>query len=390
MRGDHRANGGFGITVHLRDRIDTALELGCEGLVEARLDDVGTGTGGSHRHEHVAFPHGGDSTAAWRGSLPLRAAYRRCSIRKASVPTLPGVKGALLALAGAAVSVLAFPPFGPGWLIVIGVTLFLFALRTASGRRQGLLYGSLYGLGFFGGLIWWLSELGLIAVIPLVIVQGAFLAIYGWWMGRYQATSPVVWLTLATGGWAVMELIRFRLPVGGFTWGSAGYALSDQAWARLGAPLIGTSGWTVLIVAFAATVVLLILERQWIPIAIGVTVLFFVPTMGEAVGSAAGGRASSRVCRWPSSRGRHRVPSPTARPNERLRTYRAASRIDQDHRTRGSVESGGVVGGLNRLGERRSGAETPRSVRRSETEARRIGAWILVGSDRPLDARDLG
>ncbi|MDP9144937.1 MAG: hypothetical protein M3N43_09640, partial [Actinomycetota bacterium] len=138
--------------------------------------------------------------------------------------------GGLLVIAGAVVSVLAFPRLGPGWLILPGVAMFLAGLRTAGSRKQGLLYGAFYGLAFFGGLLWWFSELGLIAVIPLVIVQAAFPAAYGWWLARYNDRSSGTWFLLAVGGWALIELIRYYFPFNGFEWGAAGYALSDQGW----------------------------------------------------------------------------------------------------------------------------------------------------------------
>ena len=98
--------------------------------------------------------------------------------------------GALLVVVGAIVSVLAFPRFGPGWLILPGTALFLAGLHMARGRGQGLLYGSLHGLIFFFGVIWWIGELGLVAVIPLAVVMAAFHAINGWWLAKYNDRSP--------------------------------------------------------------------------------------------------------------------------------------------------------------------------------------------------------
>ena len=137
--------------------------------------------------------------------------------------------GGLLVLAGAALSALAFPRIGPGWLILPGIALFLAGLRMARSRAQGLLYGALYGLTFFGGLIWWIGELGLVAVVPLVVAFAGFHVLYGWWLSGYNDRTPGIWLALAVGGWALMELIRSYFPFNGFEWGAPGYALSDQA-----------------------------------------------------------------------------------------------------------------------------------------------------------------
>ncbi|MGD2042862.1 MAG: hypothetical protein PVJ28_04370, partial [Acidimicrobiia bacterium] len=123
------------------------------------------------------------------------------------------------ALVAAVFSVLAFPPFGPGILIVPGITMFLVAIRFCDSRREAFWIGWLYGTAFFGGFMWWLAELELIALV-LVPVQGLFFAVFAWWLARYNRTSPGRWLALAVGGWGFMELIRYHYPVGGIEWGA--------------------------------------------------------------------------------------------------------------------------------------------------------------------------
>ena len=115
------------------------------------------------------------------------------------------MKTLLLALAGGVVSFLAFPPFGPGWLIVAGLALFLWSLRTATTRRQGFWVGFAYGLVFFSGFMWWLSQLELIALI-LIPVQALFLAVFGWWLAGHGDKPSPTWLLLAVGGWALMDI----------------------------------------------------------------------------------------------------------------------------------------------------------------------------------------
>ncbi len=289
--------------------------------------------------------------------------------------------GALLVVAGAVVSVLAFPRFGPGWLILPGVALFLTGLRRAPDRRQGLLLGLLYGLAFFGGLIWWLSELGLLAVLPLVVVQAAYFGAYGWWLSRYNGRSPGVWYLLAVGGWALMESIRYRFPVGGFEWGAAGYALSDQAWARAMAPLLGTSGITVLVVATTAMLVIVVEghRRRWLLwSAIGLLLL----TLG---GWAWNAPTPDPIASLDVAIVQGSTPCPFEHcpPNERLGTFQqhleltrriAPGSADLVIWSEGSTGSSNADPVLNpEIGAAIAG------------EARRIGAWFLVGSDRPLN-----
>jgi apolipoprotein N-acyltransferase len=288
------------------------------------------------------------------------------------------VIGGLLVLAGAALSALAFPRMGPGWLILPGTALFLAGLRMAKGRAQGLLYGAIYGLTFFGGLIWWLSELGLIAVLPLVIEQTVFLAAYGWWLARYHDRSAGTWFLLTVGGWALMELIRYRFPVGGFEWGAAGYALSDQTWARALAPSYGTTGVTVMTVMAAAGVVSLFRKpRNW-------WVLAPLPLL--VIGSWAIGAGQPIIDLETQTvaivQGSTPCPFEHCPPDERLRTFEQHLELTKQ------IEPGSVF--LVVWSEGSTGSFNADPVQNPEVgaaiaaEARRIGAWFLVGSDRPI------
>ena len=191
------------------------------------------------------------------------------------------MKAVLLAAAGAVVSVLAFPPYGPGWLVLIGATLFLTALRLVETRKQGLVVGAVYGFIFFGWLLSWLAQLELIALI-LVPVEAAFFVAYGWWLVKYNDRSPGVWLTLALGGWAFMEWIRYYFPTGGFEWGAAGYALSDAWVTSAPATLIGTSGLTLLVVLLAGCTAQLILRRSGVGTYAGLGLIVGILTLTSA------------------------------------------------------------------------------------------------------------
>jgi apolipoprotein N-acyltransferase len=289
------------------------------------------------------------------------------------------VAGGLLVLAGAVISALAFPRIGPGWLILPGIGLFLAGLRMASSRAQGLLYGSLYGLMFFGGVIWWIGELGLVAVVPLVVAFAAFHALYGWWLTKYNNRPPGVWLALAVGGWALMELIRYRFPFHGFEWGAAGYALSDQVWARNYAPIYGTTGVTVLAVLLVASVIAISRKpRTWWVIAplgillVGGLVPLYVQEEGDYSGIPVAIVQGSTPC-----------PFEHCPPDERLRTFEQhleLTRTIGPGSVRLVVWSEGSTGGLNA-----DPVQNPEVGEAIAEEARRIGAWFLVGSDRPLN-----
>jgi apolipoprotein N-acyltransferase len=292
------------------------------------------------------------------------------------------VAALLLVLVGSVVSVLAFPPFGPGWLILFGMTATMAGFRLVKGRCHGLLVGSVHGLAFFGALLWWIGELGLVAVAPLVVFQAAYHALYGWWLGRYHRLPGWRWLPLAVGGWGLMELARYHIPLLGLEWGGAGYALSDQSWARWIAPYAGNSGITVLVVGVGALLALEALRvSSWrsrltvlAPLLLvamaGSTQLFSTTTPGDGY-------------RVAIVQGSTPCPFEHCPPDERLRTYQ------QHLALTGEIEPGSVD--LVVWSEGSTGSVNADPVRNPEIgeaialQARRIGAWFLVGSDRTLN-----
>jgi apolipoprotein N-acyltransferase len=290
------------------------------------------------------------------------------------------MKPLALALLGAALSVLAFPPFGPGFLVLPGIALFLISVRMVENRRQGLLVGSIYGLAFFGGLMWWLAELELLALI-LVPVQAAFLAIYGWWLSRYHDYPPGTWLTLAVGGWAVMELIRYHFPVGGLEWGAAGYALSDNVWARQPAAVIGTTGLTIVVVLIAALLAQTFTRASgratlWgslivVLIVAGSSTWWMVHGLDD-VGAPVTIVQGSTPC-----------PFEHCPPDERLRTYEQHLELTRNL----EPETAGLVV----WPEGSTGSTNADPVNNEEIgqaiaeQARRLGSRFVVGGDRVVD-----
>ncbi|MDX1468073.1 MAG: apolipoprotein N-acyltransferase [Acidimicrobiia bacterium] len=288
------------------------------------------------------------------------------------------MKAVFLVLVGAVVSVLAFPPFGPGILIVPGVALFLWGLRATGSHRQGLTLGAIYGVVFFGGLMWWLSVLDPLALI-LIPAQTAFLAAFGWWLARYRQLPSGTWFLLAVGGWGLMELLRYNFPFGGLEWGAAGYALSDLLATRLPAGVIGTSGLTILAVALSATAALAV-ERTWHPwlwLVPGAVALVYALAVVQQLPNLDGPAPDVAIVQ-----GSTPCPFEHCPPNERLRTYQQHLALTQQ------IEPGSVQ--LVVWSESSTGATNADPVLNPGVgeaigaEAERIGAWMLIGGDRQL------
>jgi apolipoprotein N-acyltransferase len=296
-----------------------------------------------------------------------------------SVSTLLSVRSALFALVGGGLTVLGFQPFGMGVVVVAGVALFLVGVRLAGSGGQAVLVGMLYGLAFWGGLMWWLAELHWTA-LTLAPVQAVFPAALAWWLHRHRQAPAMAWVTLATGGWAVMELLRYRIPVGGQEWGALGYSLAGVAPARNLASIIGTSGLTVLLAGAGAAVAREVARessrtlRHTVGIGLLATLLL----------SVAGGIYQPVGDPIPVAIVQGSTPCPfeDCPPNERLRTFL------QHLELTGTIEPGSVR--LVVWPESSSGSVNADPVANPEigamvaAEARRLGAWMMIGSDRPL------
>lgn len=158
------------------------------------------------------------------------------------------------AAAGLALA-LSFPPTGWAAFAVPAVAVFLGILRALPSRRLAWGSGAAFGVAYFGALFPWIGELGLVALIPLVLTEAAFTTVYAGVLHRFREVSPVRWYAVAVGGWALAELVRERFPLGGFPWGMLGYTVAGSAPLREAARWIGTSGWSVLLAAAAAGLV---------------------------------------------------------------------------------------------------------------------------------------
>ncbi len=281
-----------------------------------------------------------------------------------------------LAAGGAVVSVLAFPPYGPGWLVLIGVALLMTALRGAGTRTLGLAVGAIYGLVFFGWLMWWLVELEVIA-LALVPLQAAFLAAYGWWLTGHNHRSPGAWLTLAVGGWGFMELIRYYVPFGGLEWGAVGYALSDHIWTRFPAAVVGTSGLTLTVVLIGALVAQLVSRKTGRATLIGGMAVVVV--LAGSLGWWASAAAFAFVQPATIVQGSTPCPFEDCPPDERLSTFQQHLALTQslDSDAGLVVWAEGSTGSINA-----DPVNNPEIGKAISEQAQRLGSRFVVGGDR--------
>jgi apolipoprotein N-acyltransferase len=172
----------------------------------------------------------------------------------------------LAAVLSAVLMWLAFPPVDFGVLVFVAPVPLLWALRTASSAWRGAGTGLVFGVVFFGATLSWLRVLGVVAWIPLVVVMAVGAGLCALVIAAAREWTPWRWWIVAGGAWALWEFLRARWPFGGFPWGSTGYPIGTMAWPRGSAQWIGASGWSVIVVAVAAGIVLAVTEREWRPL----------------------------------------------------------------------------------------------------------------------------
>jgi apolipoprotein N-acyltransferase len=195
----------------------------------------------------------------------------------------------LVALSGAALA-LAFPEPGLGPLAWIAIApLLTFTTGNSAGRGARL--GFVFGLCFFGALLYWISIIGFLAWAVLVLLQAAFLGLFGGlWATSSRVGGSAARIGLAAACWVAIEFIRSLVPVGGFTWGQLAQSQTEIDWLLPVAALGG--GWLVaaFVVGLNAAIVEIVaqarlLKRPAMAPALIILTLLLVPAAVPASGA---------------------------------------------------------------------------------------------------------
>lgn len=181
---------------------------------------------------------------------------------------------------------LAFPPVGIGVLVFVAPVPLLLALRSAKSGAEASLLGYLFGLVFFTSLVWWVAISTRVGAPILFLFMPLYVAPYAWLVWRTRDWTPWRWWIVAVGGWTAMEWVRGTFPFGGFPWGNLGIGVGDVAPLRATAQWIGESGLSVLAIGVAAGLTMAILRRRYtwamVPVVLalllGVAGALFPPT----------------------------------------------------------------------------------------------------------------
>jgi apolipoprotein N-acyltransferase len=279
-------------------------------------------------------------------------------------------------LASALLMWLAFPPVDWGVLIFIAPAPLLWAMRRVTTAREAGWLGFLFGFVFFGSLLWWIKILGFVAWLPIALIMALFTTAWALVMYSGRHFSMWRWWILASGSWALMEFLRARIPFGGFPWGAAGYPVGTLAWPRSAAQWIGASGWSVIVIGLAASVVVMFdRDSDRRPLELSLAVIVTFTFLGAIFSPDANGQAVRVAVVQGNS------PCPRIHcEDEKLRIYNAhlaiTAEIPDD-----SADL--IVWGEDSFG----GALNPTfngDVRRAMgAEAIRVGGYLIAGGTRP-------
>ena len=141
------------------------------------------------------------------------------------------------ALVSGAALAFAFPE--PDLFFLAWVALApLLVVAGDVGPGRGLLLGLVFGIAFFGTLLYWISIVGWLAWGILILLQAAFLGLFGALWALLRARLPA-WagVVAAAALWVVVEYVRTRVPLGGFSWGQLAQSQHNATW------ILETAGW---------------------------------------------------------------------------------------------------------------------------------------------------
>ena len=262
-------------------------------------------------------------------------------------------------------------------MVVPAIALFLVAIRQAERPGHAWGAGGAFGIVFFSFLFPWLAELGVIALLPLVAVQAFFPFVFARGLYAVRFRPAVEWVAVATAGWGLMEYLRERMPLGGFGWGMAGYPIGEYAPLRDATQWIGTSGWSMVLVAASAALAVWATER---PLDTRLVVPFALIGLLGLGGAAFGPETDGPEIRTVIVQGSSPCPGQRC-SGERAATYAASLELTA------AIEPGSadlVVWPEGSTGFNVDPILDPEVGRAISEQADRISAVLLAGGDRPV------
>jgi len=181
-----------------------------------------------------------------------------------------------LAILSGILLIFAFPPFNLSGLAFVGLVPLLIVLKLEEGLLKSFIFSFLTGIIFFGGLLFWITEIKLYQVpawmlpigwILITLVFGSYIGFFGLivnWLGQtskaefskakfcFRGLTPILWVSI--------EFIRAIFPLGGFPFGILGYSQYQNLMLIQIVDKTGILGISFLIVLVNTTVTLVLFQ----------------------------------------------------------------------------------------------------------------------------------
>lgn len=199
------------------------------------------------------------------------------------------------ALISGVLGALAFPEPDIAPLAIVALA-GLVKVSSGAGGRRGFALGFVFGIGFFGVLIYWISIIGVIAYVALVLLQAVFIGLFGavWGATSERVRHVALYLLGPAVFWvAIVEYLRSVFPVRGFTWGQLAQSQHNVPHLLRVTGLGGSWLLAALLVAAASCIALAIAfagNRKWkgALVSVALVVALLVVPMGLPSASADG------------------------------------------------------------------------------------------------------
>jgi apolipoprotein N-acyltransferase len=200
----------------------------------------------------------------------------RLRVSRPSIHSRPRWEPPALLLCGGALT-LAFPEADLSPIAWFALVPLLVALRTVRLRRA-IVYGALFGVGFYGTLLVWVSHVGWLAWTVLVAVQAIYVVLFAGLASALVRRAPTVLVALGIPSvWVFVDYLRSLFPVGGFTWGQLAQSQTGIAYLLRPASVGGAWLLTWLLVAVNAQIALAWARRSPMPHGVIAAALIVVP-----------------------------------------------------------------------------------------------------------------
>ena len=282
----------------------------------------------------------------------------------------------LLSVIAALLLQAAFAPLYQGWLVIPALMLFFEAARRSRSTRLAFLSGLVFGLVYVGGLMIWLRAVPGPAWIALTTLTAIGFGFSGVWAHKAKRLSPLGRFSGMVVAWLGWLLILRYAPIIATEWPDPGYTVAQWQPARDAASLIGTSGWSAVLALAAAAFVTAAWEQstRWLSFGAGCLLLAF--GIGLVVDASPRGESFEVAVvqgNTPCEGGIHC-------PNERA--IITQNHLDVTAQIDGPIDL--VVWAESSTGFATDPAVSPEVAAGISEQAKRLDAFLLVGSDRPV------